>query len=37
LALSGGQPIRVFGEWTGNDLRVLSGWTDRSHGFLTTP
>ncbi|MFZ4791162.1 MAG: SWIM zinc finger family protein [Candidatus Competibacteraceae bacterium] len=36
LALSGGQPIRVFGEWTGNDLRVLSGWTDRFHGFLTT-
>lgn len=37
LALSGGQPIRVFGEWTGNELRVLSSWTDRSHGFLTTP
>lgn len=37
LALSGGRPIRVFGEWTGNELRVLSGWTDRFHGFLATP
>ena len=37
LAISGGQPIRIFGEWSGNDLRVLSAWTDSFHSFATTP
>ena len=37
LAISGGQPIRIFGEWSGNDLRVLSAWTDSFHSFAMTP
>lgn len=36
LALSGGQPIHVFGEWSDGALRVLSGWTDGFHNFATT-
>ncbi|HWQ11741.1 MAG TPA: SWIM zinc finger family protein [Roseiflexaceae bacterium] len=32
LALSGGQPITLFGEWDGEELRAVSAWVDA--GFL---
>lgn len=36
LAVSGGRPIHVFGEWSDGALRVLSGWADGFHSFATT-
>ena len=36
LAVAGGRPIDLFGEWSDNDLRVLSCWADGFHGFATT-
>ena len=36
LAVAGGRPIDLFGEWSDNDLRVLSCWADGFHGFVTT-
>jgi len=28
LALSGGQPLQVFGEWDGRELRLLNAWNE---------
>ncbi len=36
LAVSGGQPIPVFGEWSDGGLQVLGCWADGFHGFVTT-
>lgn len=36
LAISGGQPLRVFGEWTAGALQVYGAWTDRFHPFTWT-
>jgi len=36
LAMAGGQPIQVFGEWSDGALRVLSVWAEGFHGFGTT-
>lgn len=36
LAISGGRPIPVFGEWSDGGLRVLGGWADGFHGFIAT-
>lgn len=36
LAISGGHPLRMFGEWNDNELRALGVWTDEFHGFITT-
>jgi len=33
LALSGGQPIRAFGEWSGGAWQVLSAWTGEFQTF----
>jgi hypothetical protein len=33
LAISGGQPLRVFGEWSDNELRVLGAWADGFHSL----
>jgi len=31
LALSGGNPIRIFGEWNGQSLLPISAWADGRH------
>jgi len=36
LAVSGGKPLRVFGEWNGDSLHVMSFWADHFHTFSTT-
>ena len=36
LAIAGGQPIAIFGEWSDNEVRALGAWADRFHGFVTT-
>ena len=33
LALSGGHPIAVFGEWSDNELRALGAWANGFHGL----
>lgn len=36
LAVAGGQPMTVFGEWGDTELRALGAWADGFHGFVTT-
>ena len=36
LAISGGHPLPIFGEWSDNELRALGAWADEFHGFVTT-
>lgn len=36
LAISGGRPLPLFGEWNDGGLRVLGCWADGFHGFVTT-
>jgi len=36
LAISGGHPLPIFGEWSDNELRALGAWADGFHGFVTT-
>jgi hypothetical protein len=31
LALSGGYPITIFGEWNGRSLLPISAWADGRH------
>ena len=35
LAISGGRPVTVFGEWNGESLRPLSTWNAESLAFFT--
>ncbi|QKG56535.1 hypothetical protein GKZ68_07760 [Hymenobacter sp. BRD128] len=37
LALSGGQPLALFGEWDGQAFRVLSYWWAKPAGVLPVP
>ena len=36
LAISGGRPLPVFGEWNDGGLRVLGAWAEGFHGFVNT-
>ena len=36
LSISGGRPIRVFGQLTDGELQVLSAWADGFHNFQTS-
>jgi hypothetical protein len=36
LAISGGHPLRIFGEWSDHELRALGAWTNEFHSFVTT-
>jgi hypothetical protein len=33
LAISGGHPLPIFGEWSDNELRALGAWADGFHSF----
>ncbi len=33
LAISGGHPLRICGEWSDNELRALGAWADGFHGL----
>ena len=33
LAISGGHPVAIFGEWSDNEFRALGAWADGFHGL----